>query len=103
MRLISQDGLIDVSYENILLNLYDGDRAVAIKAYDSVSDNDFVIMGVYETVAKAEKVMKMVRDKYAEYLHTDGGTLATVNFYVQPNVWNIPKVFQFPQDDEVEV
>lgn len=101
MRLISQDGLIDVSYENILLNLYDGDRAVAIKAYDSVSDTDFVVMGVYETVEKAEKVMKMVQNAYLSRMKLDGGYDHVNGCYVQPNYWVLPKVFQFPADDEV--
>lgn len=96
MRLISQDGLVDVSYENVLLLIYDGDRAVVIKAYDSVSSDDFVCMGVYETFKKAESVMKMMREEYKRF------NTATNNddFY---EFFDNPKVFRFPADDEVEV
>ena len=103
MRLISQDGEVDVSYENVLLTLYDGDRAVAIKAYDSISDNDFMCMGIYETVEKAEAVMKMVHDAYLSRMELDGGYDNVSGHYVQPNFWVLPKVFRFPADDEVEV
>ena len=103
MRLISQDGVLDVSYENVLLNIYDGDGAVVIKAYDSISDNDFVCMGVYETFKKAEAVMKMVHDAYLSRMELDGGYDNVSGCYVQPNFWVLPKVFQFPAADEVEV
>lgn len=103
MRLISQDGLLDVSYENVLLNIYDGDIDVVIKAYDSVSSNDFVYMGIYKTVEKAETVMKMVRDKYLEYMSVRGGESPFTGAVTQPGIWVVPKVFQFPQDDEVKV
>ena len=103
MRLISQDGLLDVSYENVLLNIYDVDRAVVIKAYDSVSSNDFVYMGIYKTVEKTETVMKMVRDKYLEYMSVRGGESPFTGAVTQPGIWVVPKVFQFPQDDEVKV
>lgn len=96
MRLISQDGLLDVSYENVLLNIYDGDRAVVIKAYDSISNNDFVCMGVYETLKKAESVMKMVREEYKKFATATNSD----SFY---EFFDKPKVFQFPADDEVEV
>lgn len=103
MRLISQDGMIDVSYENILLFIYDDDRAVAIKAYDSVSSDDFICMGLYETLEKAETVMKMVREAYSSRMELDGGYDHVNGCYVQPNYWVLPKVFQFPADDEVKV
>lgn len=103
MRVISQDGTMDVPYENILLCLYDGDNAVVIKAYDSVSDNVYICMGIYETVEKAEKVMKMVRDTYLSRMELDGGYDSVNGCYVQPNYWVLPKVFQFPADDEVKV
>ena len=103
MRLISQDGEVDVSYENVLLALYDGGLAVVIKAYNYISDNDFMCMGIYETVEKAETVMKMVRDKYLEYMSVRGGESPFTGAVTQPGIWVVPKVFQFPQDDEVKV
>lgn len=54
MRLISQDGEVDVSYENVLLAISDGGLAVVIKAYNYISYNDFMCMGIYETVEKAK-------------------------------------------------
>ena len=96
MRLVSQDGMIDVSYENILLCIYDDDRAAAIKAYDSVSSSDFICMGLYETLEKAESVMKMVREEYKKFATATNSD----SFY---EFFDKPKVFQFPADDEVKV
>ena len=103
MRLISQDGEVDVSYENVLLAISDGGLAVVIKAYNYISYNDFMCMGLYETVEKAKAVMKMVRDLYLSRMELDGGYDNVNGCYVQPNYWVLPKVFQFPQDDEIEV
>lgn len=103
MRLISQDGTTDVSYENTLLALYDNGKTVAIKAYDSISNNEFMFMGFYETLEKAEKVMKMVQDKYLEYMRVSGGESPFTGAVTQPGIWVVPKVFRFPADDEVKV
>ena len=47
--------------------------------------------------------MKMVRDLYLSRMELDGGYDNVNGCYVQPNYWVLPKVFQFPQDDEIEV
>lgn len=92
MRLISQDGTTDVSYENTLLVLYNNGKFVAIKAYDSISNNEFMFMGFYETLEKAETAMKMVQEAWL------GGSVEFENGFYRKNC-----VFQFPADDEVEV
>lgn len=102
MRIISQDGTIDMPYERMIVQIQ-ANNEKSIIAYDTMMlECEFMCMGVYSTPEKAQKAMEMLRNKYAEYLSTDGGALATVNFYIQPNVWNIPKVFKFPQDGEVK-
>lgn len=102
MRIISQDGTVDMPYERMIVQIQPNNEK-SIIAYDTLMPEcEFMCMGVYSTQGKTQKAMEMLRNKYAEYLSTDGGALATVNFYIQPNVWNIPKVFRFPQDDEVK-
>ena len=60
-------------------------------------------IGLYSSEEKALKVLDMIQEKYLSYMELNGGMMATANFYIQPNMWNMPKVFQMPADEEVEV
>lgn len=89
MRIISQSGRFDIPYE----------MAVVFVEYESiiakVGDERYA-MGNYSTEEKAVKSMEMLREKYLLY------KIATndKSFY---EFFDNPKVFQFPQDDEIEV
>lgn len=106
MRVISQDGTIDVPYDYFSLSIASGkyeDVEVTCIYCHNLSSPNGTKLAKYSSREKALKVMEMLRTEYLKYLKVDGGPMTTMNFYVQPNVWNIPKVFQFPKDDEVEV
>lgn len=101
MRIISQDGLFDLPYgETTLQVFYDG-KIVAFSLNDLESDN-FITMAKYSTDEKAKKAIEMCREKYLSRMELDGGYDATNDWYVQPNYWVLPRVFQFPKDEEVE-
>ena len=96
MRIISQIGRIDIPYE----------MAVVYVEYESIIakvGDEIYAMGNYSTEEKAFKAMEMLRETYLSRMELDGGYDAVNGCYVQPNFWVIPKVFQFPQDDEIEV
>ena len=57
----------------------------------------------YSTKAKAIKAMEMLREVYLKYMEIEGHADLTGQGIIQPNFWVLPKVFQFPQDDEIEV
>lgn len=104
MRIISQDGTMDVPYEKFIFYIAADNSIIANKDFGGNPDDLFSgIIAEYSSREKVLKAMEMMRTEYLKYLKVDGGPMTTVNFYVQPNVWNIPKVFQFPQDDEVEI
>lgn len=89
MRIISQDGTIDVPYEMVVIQrfrnaIYFLNRNLT-GVENLVSD---ITLAEYSTEAKAIKAMKMLRKQYKQYVG------ASVNIY---------GVFQFPQDDEIEV
>lgn len=89
MRIISQSGRIDIPYE----------MAVVYVEYESVIakvGDERYSMGKYSTEEKAFKAMKMLREKYLLYKSATN----TKSFY---EFFDNPKVFQFPQDDEIEV
>ena len=90
MRLISQDGMIDVPYEQAIIEYEacerNGEEVFHI-IFARTTRNTFSVAR-YSTESKALKVMEMLRKEYLE----------TVYDYRTK-----PKVFQFPKDEEVEV
>lgn len=81
MRLISQDGMIDVPYDKVVVKVTEHPFKMVISALfereDCMKD---IVMGYYSTEAKALKVMEMLREK---------------------NFWD-KDVFKFPADGEAE-
>ncbi len=97
MRIISQDGTIDVPYEHTTLI-----REGAEIYLSSIKLRDTLI-AKYSTEEKAVKAMEMCREKYLSRMELDGGYDIVNKCYVQPNYWVLPKVFQFPKEEEVQI
>lgn len=84
MRVISQDGTLDMPYEICTLWC----RGSVIMC-DMCGDNTTkTVLATYSTDKKAQKAMEMLREQYKKYIG------ASVNIY---------GCFQFPNDDEIEV
>lgn len=98
MRIISQNGYFDLPYEKCCIWL-NGNKIKVIPIGETESE---YIFGIYSTSEKAEKAMEMLHEKYKSILGLEGGFNYGVNCYVQPNYWELPKIFQFPKDDEVQ-
>lgn len=102
MRVISQDGTIDVSYEMVVV--YVECESVIAK----VGDKRYV-MGSYSTEKKAIKAMEMLRDHHEKvaFLKTVINTEKGTQFVRSLSETNFDKMtqnyFQFPKDDEVQV
>jgi hypothetical protein len=102
MRVISQDGTIDVSYEMAVV--YVECESVIAK----VGDKRYV-MGSYSTEKKAIKAMEMLRDHHEKvaFLKTVINTEKGTQFVRSLSETNFDKMtqnyFQFPKDDEVQV
>lgn len=106
MRVISQDGTIDVPYDYFSLSMSSGkykDVEVAYIYCHNLSSPNGTKLAEYSTKEKAIKAMEMLREAYESRMELDGGYDSVHKCYVQPNFWVLPKVFQFPQDDEIEV
>lgn len=114
MRVISQDGTLDVPYEMVVIQRFEEDvyflnRNLA-GVEDLVSD---IRLAKYSTEAKAIKAMEMLREQYAriEIIKVlASGTCKHMEESLEPKEFkDILKkyinmeVFQFPQDDEIEV
>ena len=95
MRIISQNGQIDLPYNRIMLCV----EGVLVTARN---DGNQYLIGKYSTEEKAMKAMEMCREKYLSRMELDGGYDIVNKCYVQPNYWVLPKVFQFPKEEEAE-
>lgn len=99
MRIISQDGIFDIPYEQAVVARLD-EKVITYPLYD-LESTDYIQLASYSTEEKAIKAMEMCRKKYLSRMELEGGYDIVNGCYVQPNYWVLPKVFQFPVDEEV--
>lgn len=111
MRVISQDGTMDFSYEMSTIFIYGRiENAIAIQP---VGDSEVSIIGRYSSKEKTIKAMEMLRDQYkglevfkvlasgtAEHMEKSFNS-DELEEYIR--AYHDINVFQFPQDDEIEV
>lgn len=99
MRIISQNGTIDVPYE--MSAICNDDKLIILCMVGDTGKGS--IIARYSTSKKAEKAMEMLREEYGKHFFSKGWAMATANSYVPPFAFIPPKVFQFPQDEDVEL
>lgn len=95
MRVISQDGMIDVPYEQMTLNInYRNNNQIMAEGAHCNGENTIFSIAQYATEAKAKKAMEMLHNYYYEH-EAEKNCREGVN-YIYP-------YFQFPSDEDVEV
>lgn len=111
MRVISQDGTIDVPYEMVVIQRYREDVYFLNRNLTGVEDliND-VKLAQYSSEAKAIKVTEMLREQYSriEIIKAlASGTCEHMEESLKPEEFKDilekyinMEVFQFPQDDD---
>jgi hypothetical protein len=112
MRVISQDGKIDVPYDYFSLSVDSGkfsDGEIAIIYCHNLSSADGTKLARYSAKEKAIKAMKMLKEHYGllSFMKLIAGTTKYESFIRRFTEDNFIKAtteyFQFPQDDEIEV
>lgn len=98
MRVISQNGEVDFPYERIMV-MQNFDNVIAVTDLQETQ----IVLGRYSSAEKAEKAIEILRGEYLKYMEIEGHADITGAGIIQPNFWVLPKIFQFPKDDEVEV
>lgn len=85
MRVISQHGNVDLPYEQIVV-------CHAMESVIALHSGDKYVLGEYSSKEKAYKAMEMLRGAWIneaiEFTH---------------GIYHRNIIFQFPQDDEIEV
>lgn len=102
MRVISQNGKIDLPYENL---------AIFVEYENVIArfENERYLLGKYSSEAKAIKAMEMLREQHEKvaFLKTIINTEKGISFVRGLSKTDFDKMtqnyFQFPKDDEVEV
>lgn len=95
MRLISQNGMIDVPYDKVILGICDQNNRQEYVIYAYHDSPRPLFLATYSTKDKALKAMEMLRERYIEHFDVNLDSCWYSNDY--------PKIFQFPKDEEVEV
>lgn len=86
MRVISQDGTLDIPYEQVVIQRFNGEIYFLNKNLTGIDDlGSDIVIAKYSTEEKAKKAMEMLREEYQKY--------ASQNYM---------KVFQFPTEEELE-
>lgn len=106
MRVISQHGNVDLPYEQIVV-------CHAMESVIALYNGEICVLGEYSSKEKAYKAMEMLREQYSririikapasgacEYMEK---SLKREEFKDIFEEYINMEVFQFPQDDEIEV
>lgn len=114
MRVISQDGTLDVPYEMVVIQRFRNGVYFLNRNLTGIEEliND-IELAEYSTEAKAIKAMEMLREQYKRLetlkLYTKGsredirGILTLDELGCTILKTRKLSVFQFPKDDEIEV
>lgn len=101
MIIVSQDKNRIINFDNIL-QLYITREPAAIKKYwirYEDCNNFYEDIGIYETEERAKEVLQEIAQKYSSYLKLEGGpAILQGQIDIQPNIFNIPKVFEMPEE-----
>lgn len=110
MRVISQDGTIDMPYEEVIIQRFRSRIYFLNKNLTGVESlSDDMQIAEYSTEAKALKAMEMLRKVYENnvFYHCTAGSkrFEEVQRILSEEQFReaTTEYFQFPQDDEIEV
>ena len=61
-------------------------------------DDNYRDLGYYKTEERAKEVLQEITQKYSSYLKLEGGpAILQGQMDIQPNIFNIPKVYEMPE------
>lgn len=102
MRVISQNGNVDLPYEQIVV-------CHAMESVIALYNGEKYVLGEYSSKEKSYKAMEMLRKSYEnnEFYHCIAGSkrFEEVQSILSEEQFQkaTTEYFQFPQDDEIEV
>ena len=110
MRVISQDGTIDMPYEEVIIQRFKSRIYFLNKNLTGVELlTDDMRIAEYSTEEKAIKAMKMLKEHYSllSFMKLIAGTAkyeSLIKSFTEDDfIKAVTEYFQFPQDNEIEV
>ena len=110
MRVISQDGTIDIPYEDVIIQRFESRIYFLNKNLTGVEPfNDDMQIAKYSTEEKAKKAMEMLRERHTdnvfcrEDIQYKAEIMLDEGLNIVREMMMKCEYFQFPKDDEVKV
>ena len=108
MIIISQDKMEIFNFDEIFRLYVDNwsneefatePNCFCIKAEKSSDNMICAFLGEYKTEERAKEVLQEIAQKFSSYLKLEGGpAILQGQIDIQPNIFNIPKVYEMPED-----
>lgn len=102
MIIVSQDKNIIYNYDKIeyifaVPDFEDFGKKIKWEIKAHLDSDKCYRLGVYKAEERAKEVLMEIIKKYSSYLQLDGGpALLKGQMDIQPNIFNIPKVYEMP-------
>ena len=109
MRVISQDGTIDMPYELTSIQLVSKTTIVAQGSYFGSGNDNFATIAEYSTEEKAKKAMEMLRERHTDNVFCREDIQYKAEIMLDDGLDIVREMmmeceyFRFPKDDEVKV
>lgn len=96
MIIVSQDRTKIINFEKVeILGQDQNDR----KRIGCGFNNGKMYLGEYKTEERAKEVLVEIVKKYSSYMQLTGGpAIVQGQIDIQPNIFNIPKVYEMPKE-----
>lgn len=108
MIIVSQDKMEIFNFDEIFRLYVDNwsneefatePNCFCIKAEKSSDNMICAFLGEYKTEERAKEVLQEIAQKYSSYLKLEGGpAILQGQMDIQPNIFNIPKVYEMPEE-----
>lgn len=110
MRVISQDGTLDIPYEDVIIQRFESKIYFLNKNLTGVEPfNDDMQIAEYSTEEKAKKAMEMLRERHTDNVFCREDIQYKAEIMLDDGLDIVREMmmkceyFQFPKDDEVKV
>ena len=97
MLILSQDKKAIHNFDNIIsIQIEQANAEYKLYVYDAINDN--TSLARYDTEERAKEVLQEIIKCYSSYLQLNGGpAIIQGQMDIQPNIFNIPKVYEMPE------
>lgn len=96
MILVNQNRKKIINFEKIAEVIVSG-KDICVK--DNFETQKGLIIATYESEQRAKEVLQEIARTYSRYLKLEGGpAILQGQMDIQPNIFNIPKVFEMPTE-----